>query len=712
MTWTAHTRSEGGSERWGHGGGQELARDPQVDNHLRKHQIIPASSRKIMPLRRYGNVALVLLLGVGLSCSSDTIAGPGRPATGTAFTRSLTSVSGARIPAVYYSDRTAGYRSWADSATATVQADGVIAFHLYESGTSPFGAPHEDQPSEAYFASGVLTSDSTFAIYYSDSSIPDRGTINADGSITVNFTGIGDAGQSLSFGSWVFASPYRGPALNPAPRITGIDPTPILVSDKDVKLTIDGSSFMPVSRVSVGDLQLQSVLVGTTQLQVNLPQQQVKTPGTFDILVTNPGPGGGTYYYPVSVKRAVPTIGTLSPNTVVAGSEIYTVAITGTGFDAGTMVTVNGVMRQPLGPVTPTTLAVAMDPSELAAAGVFQFAVMNPPPGGGSTSSLPFTVTASARKLTSEIVVPVSATILASDPVRSVVYAGEDRFDPAHPNSIIALDGTTGNVLWSIPTRGTPTMLAVSGDGQFLYYAASVDSAMHRVVLATKTVDLTIPMYNTSQCFPQVAFGAVSPGSPHTLVVEQYCFPGLPSGFSGVMIYDDSIARPKVAFDPNSTMLGPLAFDASATALNAFYAGGVYDISVDASGATTSAPQYPNGAPHNSEIAYLNGIVYSTSGPLYNPVTHGQAARSTWFPSTVYSIVPGRDGKTMYAITDRMTLDALDVSQNAFVGNVAVPGPDAPRQHLVRWGSDGVAFISGTSDRGGSVYLVRSDLVH
>lgn len=666
-----------------------------------------------MLLRRYGNVGLVFLLGVGLSCSTDTFAGPGRPDKGTAFTRSLTSVSGARIPAVYYSDLVAGYRSWADSGTATLQADGVVAIHVYESGTSPLSAPHENQPSDTFFASGFLTSDSTFAIYYSDSSVPDLGTINADGSITVDFTGIDDSGKSVSFGSWVFASTYRGPALNPAPHITSLDPASVMVSNTDVTLTINGSSFTAGSVVSAGSQQLQSVLIGSTQLQVTLPSQLVSQPNTFNILVTNPGPGGGTYYYPVSVSRAVPTIATLSPNTVSAGAEIYTVAITGTGFDAGTMVTVNGALRQPSGPVTPTTLAVSMDPSELATAGVLQIGVVNPPPGGGSSSSLPFTVTAAARQLTSEVVAPVSATVLASDPVRPVVYAGEDGFDSAHPNSIIALDGTTGNVLWSIPTGRVPTMLAVSGDGQFLYYAVSLASSMHRITLATATIDLTIPMYNTPQCAPQVSFGAVSPANPHTLVVEQYCFPGLPSGWSGVLVYDDSIARPTFAFDPNSTMLGPFTFDASATALTAFYAGEVYDISVDTSGATSSAPQAPNGAPQNSDIAYLNGIVYSNTGPLYNTVTHGQVARSVWFPSTVYSIAPGRDGRTLYAITDRMTLDALDVSKDTLAGSVAVPGPDAPRQQLVRWGADGVAFIGGSSNNhGGSVYLVRSDLVH
>jgi len=670
-----------------------------------------------MRLSGFGSVALVLLLGVGLSCSSDTIAGPGRPVAGATYTLALTSVSGARIPAVYYSDPTSNYRSWADSATATVQADGILAFHLYESGTTPLSAPHQDQPSATYFASGILTSDSTFAIYYNDSPVPDRGTISADGSITVNFTGIDDAGNTLSFGSWVFASQYRGPKLNPAPRITGLDPATVLVSNSDVTLTINGSSFTAGSVVSVAGQQLQSVLVSSTQLQADLPRQLVISPNTFEVLVTNPGPGGGTYYYPITIANAAPTIASLSPNTLAAGSEVYTIAITGTGFTStgsspGTMVLVNGVMRQPGGPVTSTSLSVRMDPSELVAPGVFQIAVMNSPPGGGTSNSLPFTVTASARQLTSEIIASTAATVLAGDPVRSVVYAGEGSTDPVHPNSIIALDGTTGNVLWSVPTRGVPTMLTVSHDGQFLYYAAAADSSMHRITLATATVDLTIPLQYGTQCSPRVSSGAVSPDNPHTLAIEQSCLPGLPAGWSGVAIFDDSIARPNFASDPKNTSLGPIIFGASSASVYGFSNLWLYDIAVAASGATAGSPHNTNPSWPASEIAYVNGIVYSTSGPLFATATGQQPALGTWFPSTAFSIAPGSDGKTLYAITDRLTLDALDVSQNTIVGSVPVPGQDGLRQDLVRWGTDGVAFIGEVDNQGGKVYLVRSDLVH
>lgn len=663
-------------------------------------------------MMRLRNVALVLAASVALSCSSDTAVGPGHQDPHASFTLELTSVSGTHIPAPYYSDAMQGYRLWADSATVTLQPDGVLAFRMYESGTAPLSAAHADQPSESFFASGRLSSDSTFEIWYSDSPTPDRGTINADGSVTVAFTGRGDDGASIPFGSWRFATAYHGPAVNPAPLITSITPPAVLVSSVDTTVTINGSSFMPASVVSWGAQTLQTLYVSATQLQVVLPAQYLRTPGTSYILVTNPAPGGGTYYYPISVHRAVPTITALSPNTVTAGGEIYDIMITGTGFETGTMVLLNGTMRPASGTVTSTSLTVGINPVDIAGAGVIQIAVMNPPPGGGTSASLPFTVTAAARHLTAEIIAPTSATIVAGDPVRPVVYAGEDHFDPVHPNSIIALDGATGRVLWSIPAGGAPTMLAVSDDGQFLYFGSNADSAIHRIALATATIDLNIPLPHGPLCSPQPHNAVVAPGNAHTLAVEEQCLPGLRSGWDAVTIYDDSVARPHVAFDDNSTSLGALTFGASASSLYAAFYQQVYDLTVDASGVTTSPLHYINGYLQSPGIVYVNGIVYATQGPIYNPATHSQPARSSWFPVTVYSLARAGDGKTLYAITDRQTLDALDVSQGTLVGSVSVPGAEEPRRNLVRWGADGMAFVSGDMTRGGNIYLIRSDLVH
>ena len=194
-------------------------------------------------------VTLLCLALLTVSCSSDSIAGLQHRAPNSSFTLELTSVSGSDIPAAYFTDAVRQYRAWADSATVTLQPDGVIAFHMYESATSPTSARHEDQASQIFFASGKLTSDSTCYRDYGYSP-KDHGTINGDGSVTVDFHGTSESGTVVSFGSWHFATPYHGPAMNPAPHIDSIAPGGVLVNSPEVTVLINGLSFAPASTAS------------------------------------------------------------------------------------------------------------------------------------------------------------------------------------------------------------------------------------------------------------------------------------------------------------------------------------------------------------------------------------------------------------------------------------------------------------------------------
>jgi hypothetical protein len=263
---------------------------------------------------------------------------------------------------------------------------------MYESSTYPFSEGHEDQESYFFSASGRLTSDSTFQINYTNTS-PDHGTISHDGSVTLDLFGVDDDGSRLPFGKWLFATPYHGPAFNVAPHVDSIVPASVLVHSTDATLLIDGLSFVPSSRASWGGRDLNASYISEHQLRVSIPADLLNTVGVFEILVTNPEPGGGTYYYPFAVTRPAPTIVSISPSTIVAGATLTGIRVTGTGFDASTLAVLNGTLRQPVGEITETSFFVALDPIDIAGPGVIQVAVGNPPPGGGVSASIPFTVT-------------------------------------------------------------------------------------------------------------------------------------------------------------------------------------------------------------------------------------------------------------------------------------------------------------------------------
>ena len=334
-------------------------------------------------------VTLLAVASVAVNCSSDSIAAPGHADSSTTRTLQLSSVSGAAIPAVYYVD---GQNEWADSATVTLQPHGVIAFRIYV-GTAPLPEAHPTLTDRFLFLSGELTTDSTFKVDYPNTT-PDYGTINKDGSVTLNLIGADAGGNPVPFGRWVFAAPYGGPAFNPAPHIDSITPSSVVAASGDTTISLIGSNFIPTSEVSIGDYHVVASYVDAGRLSVAVPAAILSDAGTLQVLVSNPGRGGGTYQAPFFVHSTVPTITALTPNSVIAGSVSHVIIqVTGTGFDPSSTVLFNGVRHTPVRFQSSTRLDVPMDTPEISAARVIQLVVVNPPPDGGKSGSLVFTVT-------------------------------------------------------------------------------------------------------------------------------------------------------------------------------------------------------------------------------------------------------------------------------------------------------------------------------
>jgi hypothetical protein len=91
-----------------------------------------------------------------------------------------------------------------------------------------------------------------------------------------------------------------------------------------------------------------------------------------------------------STPAAAPTITSLTPDTGLANADI-TVAISGTGFDAGATVDVAGTTLSPELGATATALSVLIPSAVISSAGSVQVAVQNP--DAQWSNALPFTVT-------------------------------------------------------------------------------------------------------------------------------------------------------------------------------------------------------------------------------------------------------------------------------------------------------------------------------
>ena len=179
---------------------------------------------------------------------------------------------------------------------------------------------------------------------------------------------------------------------NPVPTITSLSPASVAVGSGAQTLTINGTGFLSTSTVSFNGTTRTPTFVSSTELTIALTTTDIATAGTYAVTVTNPAPGGGTSSsVNFAVGNPVPAITSLSPTSVAVGSGAQTLTINGTGFLSTSTVSYNGSSRTPTF-VSSTELTIALTSTDVATGGTFPVTVTNPAPGGGTSSSVNFTV--------------------------------------------------------------------------------------------------------------------------------------------------------------------------------------------------------------------------------------------------------------------------------------------------------------------------------
>jgi uncharacterized repeat protein (TIGR01451 family) len=154
-----------------------------------------------------------------------------------------------------------------------------------------------------------------------------------------------------------------------------------------------------------------------------------------------------------------PTLTAISPQAIVSGSSDTAITLTGTNFTSGSTVLLNG-NALPTTLTSSTELTATVPAANLAKMGWAALAVSNPAPGGGTSSALPLTIFSVITLATNHILYdPYSRKIMAGVSSGSASVAG---------NSIVAITPDTATVGTLIPIGGTPTVLALSTDGQIL----------------------------------------------------------------------------------------------------------------------------------------------------------------------------------------------------------------------------------------------------
>ena len=185
-------------------------------------------------------------------------------------------------------------------------------------------------------------------------------------------------------------------ASNPVPSITSFSPATVTALGPGFTLTVNGSNFVPGSKVYFGGLGRLTTFVSPTQLTANIFPTDILLGGSAVVFVFNPLPVGGvseSVAYPV--LNPTPGLISLSTTSVVAGSNEFTLSVAGTGFQPISVLTFNGA-QVPTTYETAGELQTLVLNAQIALPGTISVGVTTPPMnglGGGSSGTLPLTVT-------------------------------------------------------------------------------------------------------------------------------------------------------------------------------------------------------------------------------------------------------------------------------------------------------------------------------
>ncbi len=183
-------------------------------------------------------------------------------------------------------------------------------------------------------------------------------------------------------------------AQNPVPALTSLSPATTAAGGATFTLTVNGANFINGSVVRWNGDTRQTASSSATQLTAQISAADIANPGTAQVTVSNPAPGGGTsnaLSFSIVQPNPVPTITSLSPNPVVAGSQAFTLTVNGTNFVNGAVVRLNNVDR-PTAFSSATRLTAAIPAVDLANPGTARVTVFNPAPGGGASSEATLTI--------------------------------------------------------------------------------------------------------------------------------------------------------------------------------------------------------------------------------------------------------------------------------------------------------------------------------
>ena len=301
---------------------------------------------------------------------------------------------------------------------------------------------------------------------------------------------------------------------NPIPAISSLSPSHAMVGSTPVTVTVTGSGFINTSVVRWNASPRTTTFQSATQLVATFTAADLGTASVATVSVESPTPGGGTSgALDFTVENPLPTLTSINPSSIAAGSPDTVLTLHGTGFVATSTVLWNGTPLVTTSS-TATQLMVTLPAASLLTLGDLPVVASNPNPGGGTSTGLPLHVAGPLRvsvattgpdvdgsSLDSDISIDGRYLAFASRASNLVSGDTKGQFDvflrdtclgaaagcvPATHRVSVASDGTEGDGDSGNTSANPELGVSISGNGR---YVAFVSAASNLVPGDTNGVD-------------------------------------------------------------------------------------------------------------------------------------------------------------------------------------------------------------------------------
>jgi YD repeat-containing protein len=269
---------------------------------------------------------------------------------------------------------------------------------------------------------------------------------------------------------------------NPVPGITALQPTQVTAGDAGLTLNVTGSGFFEDTTVSVNGIGKTFTWRGNNLLSIDLTASDLEVGSYLDITASNPQPGGGiSACARFTVLNAIPTLSSIEPTSINAGSPDSSIVLTGDNFVKTSTVKFNG-QTYATRFVNKTQIEATLPAGALINAGAYPVTVVNPTPGGGESQSLTLSVLQVGNPNVEplpdgsfgkqyEDLIPADATLKAYTSTRFAVITGlvKDKNQNPIADVVVSILGlseygtakTDSNGKFNLPVDGGGTITVV-----------------------------------------------------------------------------------------------------------------------------------------------------------------------------------------------------------------------------------------------------------